>query len=124
MVHLEPDPFLNELTKLFEKTKTTGTVFLTMKRSSCKHPTRKNMGETGKSGGGKGGKSDHHHHVSHDDQKCLVRATDGKKRKISTTITAKEVVRFQMAYATLLKAHMDALKKRDKKQAKKKGKGT
>jgi signal recognition particle subunit SRP14 len=49
--------------------------------------------------------------------RCLVRATDGKKT-ISCTLSAKDHQRFQTSYATVLKAHMDALKKREKKDKK------
>eukprot|EP01018_Ginkgo_biloba_P012829 Gb_00267 [translate_table: standard] len=47
----------------------------------------------------------------------LVRATDGKK-VINTMLSAKNHQRFQAAYATVLKAHMDALKKRERKDRK------
>uniref|UniRef100_A0A8D0HPB1 Signal recognition particle 14 kDa protein n=1 Tax=Sphenodon punctatus TaxID=8508 RepID=A0A8D0HPB1_SPHPU len=46
------------------------------------------------------------------DNKCLLRATDGKK-KISTR-----------AYSNLLRANMDGLKKKDKKSKTKKSKAT
>lgn len=55
------------------------------------------------------------------DNKCLLRATDGKK-KISTVVSSKEVNKFQMAYSNLLRANMDGLKKRDKKNKTKKTK--
>ncbi|KFO32926.1 Signal recognition particle 14 kDa protein [Fukomys damarensis] len=55
------------------------------------------------------------------DNKCLLRATDGKK-KISTVVSSKEVNKFQMAYSSLLRANMDGLKKRDKKSKNKKTK--
>ena len=47
------------------------------------------------------------------DNKCLLRATDGKK-KISTVVSSKEVNTFQMAYSNLLRANMNGLQ-RDKK---------
>lgn len=50
---------------------------------------------------------------------CLVRATTDK-RKIATVVTAKDQPRFQESYNTILKAHMDALKKREKKKGEKK----
>uniref|UniRef100_A0A8B7VHJ4 Signal recognition particle 14 kDa protein n=1 Tax=Castor canadensis TaxID=51338 RepID=A0A8B7VHJ4_CASCN len=53
------------------------------------------------------------------ENKCLLRATDGKK-KISTVVSSKEVNKFQMAYSNLLRANMDGLKKRDKKNKNKK----
>ncbi|KAJ7417058.1 Signal recognition particle 14 kDa protein [Willisornis vidua] len=57
------------------------------------------------------------------DNKCLLRATDGKK-KISTVVSSKEVNKFQMAYSNLLRANMDGLKKKDKKSKTKKSKAT
>nr|XP_009930117.1 PREDICTED: signal recognition particle 14 kDa protein [Opisthocomus hoazin] len=57
------------------------------------------------------------------DNKCLLRATDGKK-KISTVVSSKEVNKFQMAYSNLLRANMDGLKKKDKKSKNKKSKAT
>lgn len=36
------------------------------------------------------------------DFKCLVRATDGK-RKVSTVLTGKELARFKDSYETILK---------------------
>lgn len=50
--------------------------------------------------------------------RCLVRATDGKKT-ISTSLSAKDHQRFQASYSTVLKAHMNALKKRERKDKKK-----
>uniref|UniRef100_A0A2R9BLR7 Signal recognition particle 14 kDa protein n=1 Tax=Pan paniscus TaxID=9597 RepID=A0A2R9BLR7_PANPA len=55
------------------------------------------------------------------DNKCLLRATDGKK-KISTVVSSKEVSKFQMTYSNHLRANMDGLKKRDKKNKTKKTK--
>ncbi|KAF5742758.1 hypothetical protein HS088_TW09G00818 [Tripterygium wilfordii] len=50
--------------------------------------------------------------------RCLVRATDGKKT-ISTSVGAKDHLRFQSSYATILKAHMTSLKKKERKDKKK-----
>lgn len=98
MVKLNNDPFLNELVKLFEKNKQKGTVFVTMKRTNLK-PRKTRFPDPN---------AEFH---------CLIRATDGK-RKISTVVAAKDHVRFQDSYNTILKAHMDALKKREKKKDK------
>jgi len=38
MVALEPDPFLNEFGKLFERNKKSGSLSVTMKRSEFLHP--------------------------------------------------------------------------------------
>ena len=103
MVLLEPDPFLNELNKLFERNKAKGSVFVTMKRSSLK--PRKGKAQ-----------------VSEADHRCLIRATDGK-RKISTHLSAVQHVKFQASYALILRAHMDSLKKKEKVKVKKDTKG-
>ncbi|KAL0388064.1 UNVERIFIED_CONTAM: Signal recognition particle protein [Sesamum radiatum] len=50
--------------------------------------------------------------------RCLIRATDGKKT-ISTMVGAKDHQRFQSSYATILKARMTALKKRERKDKRK-----
>ncbi|EJW83652.1 hypothetical protein WUBG_05437 [Wuchereria bancrofti] len=47
---------------------------------------------------------------------CLFRAKFGD-RKISTVVHAKEVNKFQLAYAGILKANMDNLKKRERRTA-------
>ncbi|XP_010268225.1 PREDICTED: signal recognition particle 14 kDa protein isoform X3 [Nelumbo nucifera] len=64
MVLLQPDPFLNELTSMYERTTERGSVWVTLKRSSMKSKAKRNKmtsaGET-------------------IEYRCLVRATDGKK---------------------------------------------
>ncbi|KAG8066332.1 hypothetical protein GUJ93_ZPchr0004g38723 [Zizania palustris] len=103
MVVLQPDPFLSELTSMYERSTEKGSVWVTMKRSSMKCQARLNKMET------KGEAVE---------LRCLVRATDGKKN-ISTSLSAKEYLKFQASYATVLKAHMHALKKRERKDRKK-----
>lgn len=101
-VLLELDPFLNELTKLYENTKKSGTVWVTLKRSTLqRQKKRKKPEETPAQA------------AEAPEFRCLVRATDGKK-KISCSLTAKDHQRFQTSYATVLKAHMDSLKKKEK----------
>ncbi|GLJ25398.1 hypothetical protein SUGI_0486200 [Cryptomeria japonica] len=107
MVLLETDPFLTELTKMYERTRDTGSVWVTLKRSSLQSKKKRKLQD------GVGGEQ------QTSDYRCLVRATDGKKT-ISTTLSAKDHQRFQAAYATVLKAHMDALKKRERKDRKEK----
>ncbi|KAL3132715.1 RNA-binding signal recognition particle subunit srp14 [Trebouxia sp. C0010 RCD-2024] len=94
MVALQPDPFLNELGKLFERNKASGSLFITMKRTNMKPRNSKKVDTAA-------------------EYTCLVRATDGKK-KIATEIGVKEQGRFQTSYATILKAHMDALKRKER----------
>ena len=50
----------------------------------------------------------------------MVRAADAK-RKIAAAVPAKDAARFLESYGTILKAHMDGLKKKEK--AKKGGGG-
>ncbi|KAH0887378.1 hypothetical protein HID58_063474 [Brassica napus] len=102
-VLLQLDPFLNELTSMFEKSKEKGSVWLTLKRSSLKSKLQKRkLSAAGES----------------IEYRCLIRATDAKKT-ISTSVGAKDHQRFQAPYATILKAHMTALKKRERKDRKK-----
>ncbi|KAI5121830.1 hypothetical protein M0805_003264 [Coniferiporia weirii] len=49
---------------------------------------------------------------------CLIRATDGKKVKLSTHVMPGDLDRFNAAYGALLKSSMPALRKRDKKREK------
>ncbi|XP_037994024.1 signal recognition particle 14 kDa protein [Motacilla alba alba] len=109
MVLLESEQFLTELTRLFQKCRTSGSVFITLKKydGRTKPVPRKGHAES----------------FEPADNKCLLRATDGKK-KISTVVSSKEVNKFQMAYSNLLRANMDGLKKKDKKSKAKKSKAT
>ncbi|WOL18355.1 signal recognition particle 14 kDa protein [Canna indica] len=100
---LQPDPFLNELTSMFECSTEKGSVWVTFKRSSMKSKAARNkMQSAGQS----------------IEYRCLVRATDSKKT-ISTSLSAKDYQKFQASYATVLKAHMNSLKKRERKDRKK-----
>ncbi|KAH6786559.1 Signal recognition particle [Perilla frutescens var. hirtella] len=102
-VRLQPDPFLSELTNMFERTTEKGSVWVTLKHSSDKSKVQRNKMTTA------GEKIEF---------KCLVRATDGKKT-IATVVGPKDHQRFQSSYATILKARMTALKKRERKDKKK-----
>ncbi|XP_052039183.1 signal recognition particle 14 kDa protein [Apodemus sylvaticus] len=108
MVLLESEQFLTELTRLFQKCRSSGSVFITLKKydGRTKPIPRKSSVEGLEPAA---------------ENKCLLRATDGK-RKISTVVSSKEVNKFQMAYSNLLRANMDGLKKRDKKNKSKKSK--
>ncbi|CAM8948903.1 hypothetical protein QQ045_017304 [Rhodiola kirilowii] len=103
MVHLQPDPFLSELSSMYERNGEKGSVWVNFKRSSLKSKVARNKLKT------KGEKIEY---------RCLVRATDGKK-KIATSLGAKDYMRFQASYATILKARMTSLKKRDRKEKRK-----
>ncbi|RZB93480.1 Signal recognition particle 14 kDa protein isoform B [Glycine soja] len=118
---------------MFERSTKLGSVWVTLKRSSLKSKVQRNKLATA-------GEAIEY--------RCLIRATDGKKT-ISTSVgmslnpeycfntgagfenlawgiaTGGEKVgpkdhqRFQASYATILKAHMTALKKRERKDKKK-----
>uniref|UniRef100_F6TGE8 Signal recognition particle 14 kDa protein n=1 Tax=Xenopus tropicalis TaxID=8364 RepID=F6TGE8_XENTR len=98
MVLLESEQFLTELTRLFQKCRTSGSVYITLKKydGRTKPVPRKGQSDS----------------VEPAENKCLLRATDGKK-KIST-----------VAYSNLLRANMDGLKKKDKKSKNKKSSAT
>lgn len=102
MVRLDTDPFLNELNKLFDRSAAKGSVSITMKHSNMVSKKHKKHAEVSKF-------------------KCLVRASDGK-RKMSTEVSAKNHAIFQSAYATILKAHMGSLKRKEKIRAPRKEK--
>ncbi|KAH9615494.1 hypothetical protein KSS87_020947 [Heliosperma pusillum] len=100
---LNTDAFLNELTAMFERSTEKGSVWVTMKRSSMMAKVHRNKLKTAE---------------KPIDYRCLIRATDGKKT-ISTSVGPKEHQRFQSSYATILKAHMTSLKKRERKDKRK-----
>ncbi|NWI09427.1 SRP14 protein, partial [Crypturellus soui] len=99
--------FLTELTRLFQKCRTSGSVFITLKKydGRTKPVPRKGHVES----------------FEPADNKCLLRATDGKK-KISTVVSGFSLL--LQAYSNLLRANMDGLKKKDKKSKNKKSKAT
>lgn len=95
---LEPDPFLSELHKMYDRNKKSGTVWITMKRSNLKPR--------------KGKKPTSAEYV------CLVRANDGK-RHVSTTVTQAQYGKFSQSMVVIMKAQMDTLKKKEKSKEKK-----
>ncbi|XP_054572337.1 signal recognition particle 14 kDa protein isoform X3 [Eptesicus fuscus] len=102
MVLLESEQFLTELTRLFQKCRLSGSVFITLKKWCIFLADDGRTKPIPRKGSVEG--------FEPSDNKCLLRATDGKK-KIST-----------VAYSNLLRANMDGLKKRDKKSKSKKSK--
>mmetsp|Transcript_13161 Transcript_13161/g.35834 ORF Transcript_13161/g.35834 Transcript_13161/m.35834 type:complete len:107 (+) Transcript_13161:46-366(+) len=100
---LEPDPFLNELHKMYERHASKGTVFITMKRSNLKPRKTKKAPPPP------------------EDYRCLIRAGDGKKT-ISTTVPTTQHAKFANSINVIMKAHMGALKKKEKEKKKDKEK--
>uniref|UniRef100_A0A6N2KQZ0 Signal recognition particle 14 kDa protein n=1 Tax=Salix viminalis TaxID=40686 RepID=A0A6N2KQZ0_SALVM len=106
MVLLQLDPFLNELTTLYQNSTEKGSIWVTLKPSMKSKVQKNKMTTNGEP----------------IEYRCLIRATDGKK-SISTSVGARDHQRFQASYATILKAHMTALKKRERKDKKKVAEG-
>ncbi|NWR63136.1 SRP14 protein, partial [Bucorvus abyssinicus] len=100
--------FLTELTRLFQKCRTSGSVFITLKKYDGRTKPVPRKG--------------HVDSFEPADNKCLLRATDGKK-KISTVVSDSFGLE-RLAYSNLLRANMDGLKKKDKKSKNKKSKAT
>lgn len=103
MVLLENEVFLSELTRMFRRARSHGSVILTMKRYDGRtKPTpregRKPLPEPS-------------------EYMCLIRATL-RTQKISTVVHPKDVNKFQQAYCNLLKGNLDGLKKLKKTKTK------
>ena len=98
MVLLDNDGFLLALTKMFQNNRSTGSVLIVLKKYNGR--TTRQMPQQPL------------------DNLCLIRASDNKT-KLSTVISNKEVTKFQMSYATLLRGNMDSLKKHDKSKEQK-----
>lgn len=104
MVLLENEQFLSELTKLYQRAQTAGTVQVTMKRydGRTKPISRK-------------AKKNQPVPPEPAEYSCLIRAQSGSK-KISTVINANNMNKFQVAYSNLLRGNIE-LKKKEKKGA-------
>ncbi|KAL0377045.1 UNVERIFIED_CONTAM: Signal recognition particle protein [Sesamum calycinum] len=83
-VRLQPDPFLNELTNMFERTTEKGSVWVTLKHSSDKSKVQRNKMKTA------GEKIEY---------RCLIRATDGKKT-ISTMVKCISLNDYEVLFCT------------------------
>ncbi|KAI9140241.1 signal recognition particle 14kD protein-domain-containing protein [Paraphysoderma sedebokerense] len=126
MVLLDNDQFLSQLSKGFENTKKTGTVFLTMKRyiytpKSKSELTAEHVESTEMEVDAPESTSG----TTTDDGReypCLIRAVIGKKGKISTIVEPADSPRFLNSYSTIIKAHMHSLRKKEKKDKKDKSK--
>ncbi|VDK59346.1 unnamed protein product [Anisakis simplex] len=105
MTLLENDNFLVELAKLFQKARVGGpqAVSITLKHYDGRTKPHPKSGVSMRSPKGT-------------EDLCLFRAKLGDK-KISTVVHPKEVNKFQLAYAAVLKSNMDNLKKRERKPA-------
>ncbi|MDA9099017.1 signal recognition particle subunit SRP14 [bacterium] len=111
---LESDGFLTELTKMYERQKVSGTVWVTLKRSCLKRLPKRGL--TGEGTPSAATILD----PQNDEWVVLARATDGKK-KISTTVPLAKADRFNKSMTLIQKAHMDGLKETVKKSKKREG---
>ncbi|VDN38827.1 unnamed protein product [Gongylonema pulchrum] len=104
MTLLDNDHFLAELSKLFQKARLSGprAITITLSRAVADDGRTKPYPRNETQQALKG------------EDLCLFRAKLGNK-KISTVVHAKEVNKFQLAYASVLKANVDNLKKRERK---------
>ncbi|CAK1583504.1 unnamed protein product [Parnassius mnemosyne] len=103
MVLLSNDEFLVELTKLFQKARSSGSVTMTMKRYDGRTKPHPRDGTPA---------------VPNPHYKCLIRA-QSRTTKISTVIEQNDVEKFSTAYSNLLKTSVNGLKrlKKPKKKA-------
>mmetsp|Transcript_82609 Transcript_82609/g.256599 ORF Transcript_82609/g.256599 Transcript_82609/m.256599 type:complete len:124 (-) Transcript_82609:105-476(-) len=113
MVLLDESAFLSRLGDLYDANRTTGSVFLQIKRfagrlASVRRKRFKRQLEAAKGV----------------EPQCLVRARSNTKKvsKISCLISAKDTVRFQLALGNVMRLKMDGLKRREKKKEEKKAK--
>lgn len=104
MGRLGQDAFLTELSNLYAKNKDKGSITVVIKRVD---PAKLNKSL---------GKDEKLEVEEGAGPRCLVRAVDSKKRKISTVLEAKDVERFNGMFGNIVKVHMDALKKRAKRR--------
>ncbi|XP_015610254.1 signal recognition particle 14 kDa protein [Cephus cinctus] len=96
MVLLENDMFLVELTRLFDKSRLSGSVTLTIKRFDGHNKPEPREGRP--------------RLPAPSEYLCLVRASL-RSKKIATVIHSKDVNKFQQAYWNLLKANINGLRK-------------
>ena len=111
MVLLENDRFLTELTKMYERNRESGSVWVTIKRSMLKRlPKRNQLPQP--------------EQVFKDPEWVrLVRASDGKK-KISTTVDTKAAEKFSRSLSLVQMASMDGLQEIKKPSKKERAKGS
>jgi signal recognition particle subunit SRP14 len=88
MVRLDENRFLTELTKMFDKTKENGSIWITMKKSNDKPISKKKA-------------------YPEEDYQCLVRAVVGgkkdKKREITTLVPAGAMLKFHQSMNVIMK---------------------
>ncbi|KAI8072559.1 signal recognition particle, SRP9/SRP14 subunit [Gongronella butleri] len=114
MKQVDPVTFTVELGKVYEQCKSAGQVSVTMKRMTTQRLKMANAVQKSLPKGAEQvlqGKSDRY--------PTIVRATY-KNSKFSTLVTADDFEKFQAAYATVIRAYMDTLKKKERVKKNKK----
>ncbi|SAM07843.1 hypothetical protein [Absidia glauca] len=118
MKDVDPVAFTVELGRLYELSKTSGNVSVTMKRMTRHRLLKLQKVKKCLPKGGdavvQGGL---------DEYPTLVRATY-KDTKISTIVSPDEFNKFQTSYGTVIRAYMDTLKKKERSKKVKKQKST
>ncbi|KAI8381555.1 signal recognition particle, SRP14 subunit [Radiomyces spectabilis] len=117
MKELDPVTFTVELGRFYEATRGSGAVSVTMKRMTAHRLTRaKKISKMVPKSADKVLETKVDEDVQYP---TLVRATY-KDKKISTMVSPDDFEKFQNAYSTVIRAYMDALKKKTRtKKAKK-----
>ncbi|XP_066996421.1 signal recognition particle 14 kDa protein [Anabrus simplex] len=105
MVLLDNELFLCQLTRMFQKSRKSGSVRVTMKRYDGRTKPKPCEGRKPL--------------PDSTEYTCLMRATL-RNKKISTVVHAKDINKFQMAYMCLLRGYLDGLKKMKKPKTKSK----
>ncbi|KAJ1638576.1 signal recognition particle, SRP9/SRP14 subunit [Pavlovales sp. CCMP2436] len=102
---LEQDGFLNQIMKAFDRSRTSGSVYITMKRFTgpLSRKSRAALAAAEKESG------------EVPESKVLVRFVAGKA-KFSTLVPAKDHLRFATSLMNISKVKMDALKKLKKRE--------
>ena len=119
---LDQDSFLTQLTKILEKSRETGTIYVTFKRCASRPapkrmPPRRVSRQRARASAGIPGTKTSAKATPEQlaNAGCLVRAV-GAHQKISCMITADKLTRFTQSYGNILKVSLDSLKKREKKK--------
>ncbi|KAF7722039.1 RNA-binding signal recognition particle subunit srp14 [Apophysomyces ossiformis] len=135
MKALDPLTFTVQLGQFYEKSKESGTVAVTMKRSKASSDSNLKLklnvvtsrrlvrASKTKQTLPKGSEEAMKSGIATEDVRypCLVRAVY-KNQKISTMVAPDDFNKFQNAYGTIIKAYMDSLKKKERTKKNKKPK--
>eukprot|EP00931_Biecheleriopsis_adriatica_P093555 TRINITY_DN67290_c0_g1_i1.p1 TRINITY_DN67290_c0_g1~~TRINITY_DN67290_c0_g1_i1.p1 ORF type:complete len:154 (-),score=43.80 TRINITY_DN67290_c0_g1_i1:139-600(-) len=104
MVLLDQSAFLLRLTELYGTNRSTGTVYLSMKRFAGRLASARRRRPARQAEAAEG-----------QEPKCLIRAFSNKKHsKISCAVEAKDLVQFQLALGNVVRQQMDGLKTRER----------